>query len=248
VLEFTTYQWIIVALCAAMMGLSKTGMPGCAILVVPTLAAVMPAKQSTGFLLLTLSLADIMAILYWRNHVEWRQLARLLPAAVVGIVLGFFVMGNITDRQLMPIIGGLILILIAVTWLRNRRGNGENIPHGLGFSGTMGVLAGATSMLANAAGPVMTIYLLAMRLKKNEFVGTTAWFFWAVNLIKIPFSYKLHLITHQSLMTNLALIPATLIGGLLGIVLVHRISQKAFNAAVTGLAVAAAIYLCFKAF
>jgi uncharacterized protein len=247
-IEFDTLQWIVIIFCAAMIGFSKTGIPGCAILVVPTLAAIMPARQSTGFLLLILSLADVMAVIYWRKHVEWKQLGRLLPPTLAGIVLGFFIMGKITDRQLMPVIGGLILILITVAWWRNRYGRDEKLPHSRGFAVLMGALAGTTSMLANAAGPVMTIYLLAMRLRKNEFVGTTAWFFWIVNLIKIPFSYKLHLITSQSLRTNLALIPATLIGGILGIILVHRISQKAFNGVVTLLAVLAAIYLCIKAF
>ncbi len=245
-IELTNVQWISVILAAGLIGFSKTGIPGAGILVVPLLAAVMPARQSTGFLLPILCLADILAILYWRKHVEWKQLGRLLPSAVVGIAAGFFAMGKITDRQLMPLIGILILALLVLTIWRNRRTAPDSIPTSRSFAAGMGILAGITTMMANAAGPITNIYLLAMKLDKKQFIGTAAWFFWAVNLIKIPFSLKLQLITPNSLLTNLALLPAILTGGLAGICLMHRIPQNLFNAAITGLAVFAAAYLCLK--
>ena len=216
---------------------------------VPVLAAVMPSKESTGFLLPMLALADVMAIIYWRKHVEWRQLARLLPAALVGIVVGWRILRVATDDKLMPTIGVLVLLLLAVrVWQNARSDQVRKVPTHWWFAAVMGVLAGGTSMLANAAGPIMTIYLLTMRLEKKQFVGTGAWFFWVINLVKMPFSYESGLITKASLLTDLSVLPCILVGGVLGIVLVHRIPQRAFNVTVEVLAGATAVYLCVKGF
>jgi hypothetical protein len=248
-LEFDVFRWIVVGICAGLIGFSKMGIPGAGVLVVPMLASIMPARESTGFLLPILCLADIMAILLWRKHVEWKQLIKLIPWAVVGIIAGYFCLGIISNELLMPVIGGIVLILIGVTtWRNSRLGKDKPIPTSRWFAGIMGILAGGTSMLANGAGPVMTIYLLAMRLDKKEFVGTTAWFFWTINLIKLPFSANLGLINQQSLLTDLALIPCIIVGGFLGFLLVHRIHQKLFNTVVTILAAATALYLCIRAF
>ena len=248
-LDFNTFSWFVVSFCAVMIGFSKTGIPGAAILVIPLLAGIMPARDSTGFLLPILALADIMAIIYWRRHVDWPRLLRLLPWTMLGVGIGYIVLKYITNKQLMPVIGIVVLILIAVTWWTNSRGGAKKkIPTYWWFAAIMGILAGSTSMMANAAGPIMTIYLLAMRLEKNEFIGTTAWFFWMLNLSKIPFSTNLGLINEASLLTDLALLPCIILGGIGGIMLVHRIPQRAFNITVEALAAISAIYLCLRAF
>ena len=139
--------------------------------------------------------------------------------------------------------------MVPITLWRNySHRNEKKIPTAWPFVAFTGILAGATSMLANAAGPVMTIYCLAMRFEKKLLIGTTAWFFWILNISKMPFSAKLNLINKQSLLTDLALLPAIIIGGLLGILLVHRIPQKAFNNLIMALAALAAIFLCLKPF
>jgi len=111
----------------------------------------------------------------------------------------------------------------------------------------MGILAGATTMMANAAGPVMVIYLLAMRLKKSQFIGTSAWYFWVVNLLKVPLNINLQLITFKSFMTDLTLLPVILFGALLGIILINKIPQRGFNFIVSLLATVSAVYLCVQA-
>jgi len=249
VMDFTTMEWFFVVFCALMVGFSKTGILGAGILVVPMLAAIIPARESTGFLLPMLAMADIIAIIYWRKHVEWRQLGRLLPWALTGILFGCMFLRNISNTTLMPLIGGLILVLVGVRfWWNSHPDRKDILPTGWWFAGIMGILAGCTSMLANAAGPIMTIYLLTMKLEKKEFVGTGAWFFWIINLSKMPFSYKLGFITPISLGTNLLLLPAIVGGGILGILLVHRIPQKIFNVIVEVLAITMAVYLCVKPF
>jgi uncharacterized membrane protein YfcA len=244
---FSVADWIVIALCAVMTGFSKTGIPGAAIVAVPLLALVMPARQSTGFLLPMLILADVMAILYWRRHVHWKSLAHLLPWTLVGLCIGYVCMGKVTDRQLKPIIGSVVLVLVVGAWIRERTVADDRVPTHWAFAAAAGVLAGVTTMLANAAGPIMAIYLLAMRFDKKRFIGTQAWFFWVVNLSKLPLSQKLGLVTVQTFQADLLVLPAILAGGVLGIILVHRISQDAFNAVVRVLAIAAGAYLCISA-
>ena len=243
-LDFTATQWIIVLLGATMIGFSKTGVPGSGIIIAPLMASAMAAKDSTGFTLVMLAMADVLAILYWRRHVNWSHLGRLLPWTFVGVVIGYLLMDHISDKQLKIIMGVLILAFLGVSWWRDRYVKQEKLPTHWLFTAMMGMLAGSTSMMANAAGPVMVIYLMAMRLPKNEFIGTRAWFFWILNLSKLPFSSRLGFITTASLLTNAALIPCILIGGFLGVVLVNRIPQKAFTTVVKALTVVAAIYLC----
>jgi uncharacterized protein len=245
--HFTGLQWCIVIFCAVTIGFSKTGILGVGILFVPLMAMVLPARESTGFILPMLAMADVIAIVYWRRHVNWGQMVRLMPWTIIGMGLGYICMGRITDQQLMPIIGGIILGIIALAgWQNSRSGLEHKIPTQWYFAAFMGIITGLISMLANAAGPVMTIYLLAMRLGKKEFVGTAAWFFWIVNLLKIPLASKLNLVTWDSLGTNFALLPCIVLGTVLGILLIHRIPQRAFNITVTVLAAISAVYLCVR--
>jgi len=238
--------WMVVALCAAMVGVSKTGIPGVGILVVPLMAAVLPARSSVGVLLGILILADLFAVTYYRHHAQWGHVLRLLPAAFAGIVAGYFGLKIVSDRQLKPIIGGIVLAMLAVNYLRIRAG-GENqrVPSQWWFVVGLGFLAGVTTMMANAAGPVMTVYLLAMKLPKLEFVGTSAWFFFVVNWLKVPFSAGLALMTAQSVKLDILMLPFIAAGAIVGILVLNRIPQKAFNIAVQILAATAAIKLLF---
>jgi uncharacterized membrane protein YfcA len=242
-INFTFLQWLISVLCAMMIGFTKAGIPGSGILVPLLAASIMPAKESTGFILPMLIMADIFAIVYWRRHVEWKQLIRLLPWALLGIFSGFLGMSYISNMELRIFIGILVLVLISVSCLMNKVFPNDSVPEHWLFAALLGTLAGSTSMMANAAGPVMVIYLLAMRLPKESFIGTSAWFFWLINLLKLPFSQRLDLINLQSLQTNLVLLPCIVVGGIVGIILVKRISQNVFNRAVQVLAVGGALFL-----
>ena len=238
--------WVVIALCAVMVGISKTGIPGIGILIVPLMALVLPTRKSTGLLLGILILADLFAIVYHRRNAEWRHVLRLLPAALAGIVAGYFGLGWVDDRQLKPIIGGIVLVMLGVSYWRTRaKGDEAPIPTQWWFAVGLGFMAGVTTMMANAAGPVMIIYLLAMRLPKIEFVGTSAWFFFVVNWLKVPFSASLNLMTVDSVKINLMMLPCIALGAVAGIFFLKRIPQKAFNIVVQILAAAAAIKLLF---
>jgi uncharacterized membrane protein YfcA len=243
-LDLNVSGWVVVALCALMVGITKTGIPGFGILVVPLMALVLPTRKSTGILLGILILADLFAIAYHRRNARWRHVLRLLPAAFAGIVAGYFGLKVVSDRQLKPIIGAIVLVMLAVNYWRTRtKGKDAPIPTQWWFALGLGFMAGVTTMMANAAGPIMIIYLLAMRLPKIEFVGTGAWFFFVINWLKVPFSAKLQLMTVESVKLDLMMLPFIAAGAVVGIFLLKRIPQKAFTAIVQILAAAAAVKL-----
>ncbi len=245
-MDLNLLAWATVALCAIMVGISKTGIPGLGILVVPLMALVLPTRQSTGILLGILILADLFAIVYHRRNARWHHVLHLLPPALAGIVIGYFGLKVVNDQQLKPIIGAIVLLMLGINyWRTSSKGKDAPIPTQWWFAAMLGFMAGITTMMANAAGPVMIIYLLAMRLPKTEFVGTAAWFFFVINWLKVPFSANLELMTAASVRLDLMMLPFIATGAMMGIFFLKRIPQKAFIAIVQILAIAAALKLIF---
>jgi uncharacterized membrane protein YfcA len=246
-MHFEPWQWLALAVAAFFFGLSKTGIPGISILSVGLLANLMPAKAATGVVLPMLIFADVFAYLVYRKELDWRRVGRLLPWAVGGVVLGWLALGRINDAQTARAVGAILVAMLALTWWRRRRRADEAAAHAPAWFGpVMGLFAGVTTMIANAAGPVMTLYLLAMRLNKLEFLGTGAAFFLLINWIKVPFAVNLGLITPASLTLNLWLLPAVAAGALLGRPLVARMNQQVFeNVALVFAAVASVKLLVF---
>jgi len=246
--DLNSVGWFLVGLCAFLIGMSKTGLPGLGILIVPLMAMALPqhARESTGIMLGMLILGDLFAATYYRHSAEWKHVLRLLPPALVGIVAGWRVMEFVTNDQLKRLIGLIVLAMLVLHFWRTRlRSEEAPIPTQWWFAGTLGFLAGVTTMMANAAGPVMVVYLLAMRLPKLAFVGTSAWFFFAVNWLKVPFSAQLALTTGASIKLGLLMLPLIALGSLAGIFFLRRIPQKAFNGIIQLLAAAAAVKLLF---
>ncbi len=193
-------------------------------------AFVFGAKASTGILLPMLVIGDVCAIGFFGKKVQWKHVRRLLPPTMIGVVLGTLLMGKLDEAVFKPVVGVIILSLTAIQLFRIWRPKAfEHLPHSRIFAWTLGLLAGVTTMLANAAGPVVALYLLAVAVPKLEFVGTSAWLFLAVNVFKLPFSYGLGLISWQSLAVDVAFAPAILLGMLLGRWAVRKIPQKMFD-------------------
>jgi uncharacterized membrane protein YfcA len=239
----TLAQWAVLAVAAFFLGLSKTGLPGAGILAIPFIAAVIPAKASTGLVLPMLIVGDLFAVAWYRRHAEWFHLVRLLPYAVLGILIGWKIMSHISDAQLRPLIGIIILVLLGLHVWRSRSAAEAPAPKSRWVPATLGLSAGITTMLANAAGPIMTIYLMTMRLPKTAFIGTGAWYFLIVNVLKVPLSAQMGLITPASLWINLALSPLIIVGSLLGIRIANRLPEKLFGRFVLALAALGAIKL-----
>jgi uncharacterized membrane protein YfcA len=243
---FSAYQWIIAGLTGLIIGLSKTALPGIGILTVPLAAEILPVRQSTGFLHPMLVFADIFAVIAYKRHAVWRHLFRLLPFALAGVGIGYAALGRLDDAALKPIIGVIIILILSVTvyrYILEKKGRELTIPAGLWFQAAMGLFGGFTTMVSNTGGPIMALYLLSMRLPKDEYMGTGAWYFFIINSIKIPLSLSLGLITAQSLLTNLAIAPAILAGALVGLFFLKKVSQKVFDILVYALTFIGALRL-----
>ncbi|WP_419887847.1 sulfite exporter TauE/SafE family protein [Neobacillus niacini] len=243
--ELSYIEWFVVILSTVLIGFTKTGVSSMGILVATILMYVFPAKESIGILLPMLVVGDLFAVFFYRRSVVWKYLISLIPWVLIGIVIGYFVLNQINSDQLKPLIGIIVLALIILHISRERFGEKftKVLPKSLWFTLSMGILAGFTTMIGNAAGGVMAIYLLMKGLPKNEFVGTGAWFFMFVNLIKIPFYISLGLITIDSITFNMWLIPTILIGAFIGIKVVPLIPQKAFQTLIVGFALIGALRL-----
>lgn len=232
-LDFSTLQWILLALCGMLVGMSKVGVPGVSMLVVPTLALIFGGKASTGILLPMLMMADLFGVGYYHRHAEWKYLWKLLPWAFVGIGIALWVGEVVNDNWFKNIIAILVFLCIGLMLWRDRK-KGQNLfPDTWWFSALMGVLGGFATMIGNVAGPIFAIYMLAMHLPKNSFIGTGAWFFLIVNLSKFPlhiFVWKT--ISWNTLALDLMLLPAIAIGAFTGIKLVQKISDKLYRTAV----------------
>jgi uncharacterized membrane protein YfcA len=244
--------WAILVIAGFILGIAKGGLPAASILAIPLIALVVPGKTATGLILPILILGDLFALAYWRRSASWKDLGRALPWAIAGIAAGMFFLGRIDDRLMRPIIGAIVLGLLAIHIVRQ-----YFVPARLGpaapvgrsgrrfFAATMGCLGGFTTMLANAGGAVMSIYFLALGLSKDTFIGTSAWFFFIVNLIKLPLMMKLGMITGESLGVNLAMLPALAAGTAAGIFIARRLDQKVFDITVSVLTAIACIRLIF---
>ena len=237
------WQWMFLASAAFLVGLSKTGIAGLGILPVALFANVLTARESTGALLPLLLAGDVFGVAFFRKHADWSHLWKLFPWVILGVIAGFLALGHV--RSVDGMIGGILLFMVALHLWRQRQADrvADLTPHTWWFAALTGVLAGFTTMVANAAGPVMLLYLLAVGLPKMTFIGTGAWFFMLVNAFKVPFSLKLGLITSNSLMVDAILLLPMIPGALLGPRIVRHINQKAFERMVLVLTVLAALRL-----
>ncbi len=240
----TAEQWLLAHLAALCIGLSKAGFGGISMIFILLMAQIMPARESTGTILPMLILADIFAVTIFRRHANGRLVLRMLPPAILGIICGWLLIPMIPAASFGRVIGWLTLGLLILMLLQKLRPHWVKLAaESRGIAWPFGWLAGTTTMIANAAGPVMTVYLLACRLPKMEFVGTAAWFFFAVNLTKVPFSVGLGLINFKSLTLNLWLAPAVVAGIFLGRWLLGKINQNVFEWLMIGFSLLGALRL-----
>ncbi|KRE98036.1 hypothetical protein ASG88_17840 [Nocardioides sp. Soil777] len=245
--ELGVADWVALATAAAMVGFAKTAVGGLGAVSVALFALVLPARESTGAVLALLLVGDVIAVGLYRRHVEWAHLLRLLPAVVPGLCLGAWFVARADEALMQRAIGLVLLAMVVVQVSVRTRGAGmASIP--VRWRGVVrtsaplavGVVAGFATMTANAAGPVMMLYLLMAGLPVLALLGTGAWFFFIVNLAKLPFSAGLDLLDRSMLLMDLALVPALVVGAALGALVAHRIPRRRFEELTVGLTVVAA--------
>lgn len=251
--------YVALALAAVLIGFSKTAIGGAATVSIVLFASVLPTRESTGVMLVLLMVGDATAVWTYRRHADWALIRGLMLPVLAGIVVGAIFLGFAPVALLKPAIGGIVVVMTllqawrrwaaardarlvraasgsggsrsraaAATPVAHPSGASSGLGSALGSAG-FGWMAGFTTMVANAGGPVMTLYLLRRNLEVTRFVGTLAWFFAAVNLTKLPFSIGLGLVRPGRLLLCLALVPAVLVGAVLGRWLISRISKDVFE-------------------
>ena len=240
-LSFTSL--LLLFLVAFLIGMAKTGVSGTAMFAVPILAAIFGGKESSGLMLPMLIMADLFAVKYYHRHANWNYLVKLFPSAAAGVLVGTL-LGNHIDDQMFRLSMGIIIFISLAIMLWMETSGREKIPDYLWFAILMGFLGGVTTMIGNLAGAVMALYLLSMRLPKNEYIGTAAWFFLVINLFKVPFHiFAWQTITLDSFFLNLTGLPFITLGAFCGIWIVKRIPIKQYRWLILLMTGAAAVFM-----
>jgi uncharacterized membrane protein YfcA len=245
-LSYSLINWILIGCGAAIIGLSKAGLKGIDMMNVTIMAIVFGGKASTGVVLPLLCIADIMAVIYYHRHAQWLHFWKLLPWMIMGILIGVAVgkdMDEILFRKIMAIIIVLtVILMLYLEWRKN-----PVVPHNMFFASGLGLASGFTTMLGNLAGAFSNIYFLAMRMNKNDFIGTAAWVFLVINWFKLPFQvFYWKNITLPTLQLDLILLLPLLLGFFAGLKIVARIKDDGYRKVVLVLTFAGALVIFLK--
>jgi uncharacterized membrane protein YfcA len=224
---FTT--WILLFFSAMIIGMSKAGLKGVEMLSVTIMAFIFGGKSSTGIVLPLLCFADILAVIYYNRHAQWNHFKKIIPWMMTGILLGVFIGKDLNEFLFKKIMASIILITIAIVlYMENRKS--EKVPTNPFFVASTGLAAGFTTMIGNLAGAFANLYFLAMRVSKNDFIGTAAWIFLFMNLFKLPFQvFYWKNINWQTFSTDLYLIPGIIIGFFIGVKIIHKIKDHHYR-------------------
>jgi hypothetical protein len=244
--ESSFLHWSLIALGAFIIGLSKAGIKGLDMLNVTLMALVFGGKASTGVVLPLLCLADVLAVRYYSRHAQWAYFWKLLPWMGAGILIGVVVGRDLDEAVFRRVMAAIILVtIVLMLFLEFRRQ--LTVPDNRIFAAGMGLASGFTTMLGNLAGPLSNLYFLALRMPKNDFIGTAAWLFVVINFFKLPFQVLVWKnITPATLGVDLLLLPALLMGFWLGIRIVARITDERYRKVVIVLTLIGALLIFFR--
>lgn len=244
--ELSTYSWIVFSLCGLLLGMSKTGLSGAGLMVVPLMAGIFGGRESVGIVLPMLIIADIFAVKYYNRHANWKLVIKLIPWALIGIIGGLIFGNSINDNTFKEAIAVLVIFGTALMIWQDLSRKKINIPDSLWVASLLGILGGFTSMVGNAAGPIFALYLLSMHLPKNSFIGTGAWFFFIMNLMKMPFHiFVWKTVQWHSLVLNLISLPAIVLGAFVGVIVVKMIPEKAYRIFIIVSTIIASLFLFY---
>lgn len=255
----TTTAWILLMVVAALCGIAKTALPGAATIAVALCTMVLPAKESTGAILLMLMTGDLLAVWSYRRDADFRMLRRLVPAVLAGVGAGALFLHLASNDSTRRLIGAVLLLLVAITLAQRRSASrapddasaareepGAPAAPAAGSRSARliyGGLAGFTTMVANAGGPVTSMYFLACRYPVKAFLGTTAWFFFLVNLVKLPLSVSAGLVNPATLTLGALCAPIVIVSALAGRRLADRMDQRVFEPIIIVLTIVSALPL-----
>ena len=224
------WQWAVWICFGLAIGMTKAGFSGLSAAVIPLIALIFGARTSTGINLPLLFFADILAVCYYRSHTNWKYIFKLLPWTLAGYAAALVVYRVVPVQSFRYLMGACILAGLFIMIWNDRRGKDKPVPSAWWFPAVFGTAGGFAAIIGNIGGPIMAIYLLAMRIPKNSYICTTAWYFLITNALKFPVQIFLWKnITVQTLLFNLTNIPAITIGAVLGVLLIRRIHQPSYR-------------------
>jgi len=242
----SVFNWVLIALSAFIIGLSKAGIKGMEMINVTIMAIVFGGKASTGIVLPLLCIADLMAVKYYHRHAQWNHFWKLLPWMMACILIGVYVGKDLDETYFRKIMAFIIMLTVAIMLLLEM-GKKIVLPSNKLFVAGMGLTSGFTTMLGNLAGAFSNIYFLATRMLKNDFIGTAAWVFLVINFFKLPFQviYWKN-ITPATLRLDLFLLPVLIVGFWAGIKIVAKIKDDSYRKVVFVLTLVGAVFIFFK--
>jgi uncharacterized membrane protein YfcA len=227
---FTPVEWILVMVAAGLIGANKTGMVSISLISIPILAAVFGGRVSTGVMLPMLILADVIAVISYRKSILWKELAGIFPWALAGIGIALWIGSFVPDEVFKILIASAVIIVLAFLVIKEFTGRNITVGNRWYANAAIGLLGGFSTMIGNAAGPIMSVYFLSLNLNKNQFISTRAWFFWLINLAKLP----LHIFVWKTVSLHtfgfdLIMLPAIAVGAVGGLFLVKHIPEKPYR-------------------
>ncbi len=244
--DITTTAWVLALTAAFVIGISKAGIKGIAIINVTLMALAFGAKESTGLIVPLLVLGDAFAVMYYNRHAQWKYIVAFLPWMILGILIGTAVGKDLPETTFKISMSVIILGTVVMMYWWDRK-KSKNVPTHWAFAGFIGTMAGITTMIGNLAGAFSNIYFLAMRLPKNEFIGTAAWLFFIVNIFKLPFHIFIwKTITPETLLINLKLVPGIVLGIIVGVRLVKIIKEQFYRKMILILTAIGAFLILFR--
>lgn len=241
-----TSSWVLYCSCALLIGMSKTGIQNIGSLAVPLFAILFGAKYSTGIVLILLALADLMGVIYYRKQLVWSEVLKLLPMALVGLAAALIIGKYIDDTTFKIIMGACIILGIGIMFWMEKLGKTKQltITNGKWYSPLFGFIMGFSTMIGNAAGPALSVYLLTKNLNKYAFVATGAWFIMILNYIKIPLQiFVWQNVSWAGVLLNFMALPFIILGGVLGIKLVKILPEKEFRIIITGMVIISCVLM-----
>ena len=211
-----------------LVGLSKGGIGGAlALLAVPLMALTIPPVQAAAIMLPILIVMDMVGIVAWRGFYDRASLVALLPAAMLGIAIGWLTAASVTDAHVRLIVGAVALLFSVSYWLGGADKAAPR-PHDRPKAWFWGAVSGFTSFVSHAGGPPYQMYTAPLRLDPRIYAGTAILFFAVVNLAKVVPYILLGQFSTANLATSAVLIPLAPLATLAGVWLVKRIRADSY--------------------
>lgn len=245
---FADLSWLqiaVLAVGAMIIGINKTAVPALGVLAVVLFTQFFDPHTASAAVLPLLCAGDLLAVAWYRRSANWKFVLALLPWALVGLVLGMAVVRCIRNTNVLGLV--IALLILGVQALSLMKGavqeRIDKMRGGMAMAAIFGILAGFTTQVANAAGPVMAIYLVLMKFSKEEYIGSAAWYFLILNWIKLPLFALDGRLNWQVIKFVPGVFIFLILGSVIGILFLRNISQKSFTRIVQILTAVCAIRL-----